>query len=345
MKTRHLPAEWEPQSGIMLTWPHENTGWGKMLSVVEPTFATIAARASQYEKVLIVAKDTTHQVHISERLSALHPVAANIRFAFADSNDSWARDHGPITVIDDSGEPVLLDFQFNGWGNKYPFDLDNRISRSLLRQAHFAAPLETVDFILEGGSIESDGQGTLLTTACLLTSSRNEGWTKFQIESELKKQFNVKQVHWLHQGNLQGDDTDAHIDTLARFISPQKIMYVKCDDITDFHYQPLLDMEQELASLHTLDGDPYELVPLPLPEPVFNADGDRLPATYANFLIINSAVLLPVYEQAADDQVVDLFRKNFPDREIITINCLPLIEQFGSLHCVTMQFPEGVLVG
>jgi agmatine/peptidylarginine deiminase len=345
MTTRRLPAEWEPQSGIMLTWPHANTGWGKTLPRVEPVFAAIAAHASLYEKVLIVAHDASHQSHITDCISLLKPLLSNIIFAFAASNDSWARDHGPITVTDDSGELLLLDFQFNGWGEKYSFDLDNKISTSLEQQQCFSVPLKTIDFILEGGSIESDGEGTLLTTACLLTSSRNEGWTKEQIDAELRKQFNVEQIHWLHQGNLQGDDTDAHIDTLARFISPQIIMYVKCDDDNDPHFQPLLDMEQELGELRTGNGLPYELVSLPLPDPVYNTKGDRLPATYANFLIINNAVLLPVYDQPADQYVVELFEQHFPDRKIIPINCLPLIEQFGSLHCVTMQFPLGVLAG
>jgi len=342
---RRLPAEWEPQSGIMLTWPHENTGWSKMLPTVEPTFAEIAARASEFEKVLIVAKDATHQTHIVDSIKKHNPVASSLKFAFAGSNDSWARDHGPISIIDDEGDLLLLDFEFNGWGNKYPSELDNEITQSLVSQHCFSPPTWSTDFILEGGSIESDGEGTLLTTSCLLTTSRNEGWTKEQIENELTEQFNLKQVHWLHQGHLQGDDTDAHIDTLARFITPHKIMYARCDDRNDPHYQPLLDMEQELASLRTLDGKPYQLIPLPLPEAVFNEDGDRLPATYANFLIINDAVLLPIYNQAADEQVMEIFRNHFSDRKIIPINCLPLIEQFGSLHCVTMQFPEGVLVG
>ena len=343
MTTRRLPAEWESQSGIMLTWPHTNTGWGKTLPRVEPAFAAIAAYASRYEKVLIVAKDESHQSHITECIAALNPSMSNISFAYAASNDSWARDHGPITVFDEAGKLLLLDFQFNGWGQKYPAELDNAISPSLAEQQCFTAPLSTIDFILEGGSIESDGKGTLLTTGCLLSARRNEGWTKQQIETELKKQFGVQQVHWLHQGNIEGDDTDAHIDTLARFISPQKIMHVMCEDEDDPHYQPLLDMQQELTELRTLNDQPYELVPLPLPDPVYNDEGDRLPATYANFLIINNAVLLPVYKQAADQEVIEIFRKHFPTHEIVAINCLPLIEQFGSLHCVTMQFPAGVL--
>ena len=345
MTIRRLPAEWESQSGIMLTWPHEKSDWARILEKVEPVFAAIAAHTSLHEKVLIVARDERHQSHITECVTQLDASMPNIVFAHAKSNDSWARDHGPITVLDESGKLLLLDFQFNGWGKKYPAELDNAISSQLAAQDCFSAPLETIDFILEGGSIESDGQGTLLTTGCLLSPKRNEGWTKQQIETELTKQFNVRQIHWLHRGHIEGDDTDAHVDTLARLISPRAIMHVICENENDPHYQSLQDMRQELSALRTLDGQPYELVPLPLPEPVYNDEGDRLPATYANFLIINDAVLLPVYNQKADQQVIEIFKKHFPDRKIIAINCLPLIEQFGSLHCVTMQFPTGILAG
>ena len=345
MTKRRLPAEWEFQSGILLTWPHLKTGWGKNLSQVEPVFTDIAAHTSRFEKVLIVAKDEAHRSHITNCIASLNPPMNNIIFGFADSNDSWARDHGPITLFDESGKLLLLDFQFNGWGKKYPSELDNKISSALSEQHCFSVPLSTIEFILEGGSIESDGEGTLLTTGCLLSAHRNEGWTKQQIETELKELFGLQQVHWLHQGHIEGDDTDAHVDTLARIISPRTIMHVVCEDENDPHYQSLQDMQQELAELRTLDGQPYELIPLPLPDPVYNHAGDRLPATYANFLIINNAVLLPVYEQDADQRVIETFEKYFPDREIIAINCLPLIEQFGSLHCVTMQFPAGVLAG
>lgn len=344
MTSRRLPAEWETQSGIMLTWPHANTDWRPVLEKVEPTFAQIAAHTSRHEKVLIVANSLDHQVHIGDRISAFNPEADNIVFAVCDSNDSWARDHAPITVMDSSGGPVLLDFQFNAWGGKYSWELDNEINSTLSAQQCFRAPMEPVNFILEGGSIESNGQGSLLSTAsCLLSPDRNKGWTQQAIETELKKQLGIRQIHWLQQGHIEGDDTDAHIDTLARFISDRQIMHVICEDKQDSHFDPLWAMRQELSELETLDGEPYELIALPLPQPIYNKEGDRLPATYANFLIINDAVLVPVYEQEADTKVIDIFIDYFPAREIIAINCLPLIEQFGSLHCVTMQFPAGVL--
>lgn len=341
--SRKLPAEWEPQSGILLTWPHNKTDWVNILAEVEPTFAQIAAHTSHYEKVLIIANSKEHQSHIIECITPHAAVTENIIFAICDSNDSWSRDHGPITVLDESSNPLLLDFQFNAWGGKYAYDLDNQINQSLAQQHCFAAPIETIDFILEGGSIESDGRGTLLTTACLLSETRNSGWPQQKIETELKNQLGIKQIHWLHQGNIEGDDTDAHIDTLARFVSHHQIMHVVCNDQNDHHFQPLKAMQKELELLRTIDGEPYQLIPLPLPQPVFNDSGDRLPATYANFLIINGAVLIPEYNQTADTQVRKIFEHYFAGRKIIGINCLPLIKQFGSLHCVTMQLPAGVL--
>lgn len=343
MTKRRLPAEWEPQSGIMLTWPHEHSDWQPILRDVEPVFIQICLHASRFEKVLIVAYGTELQKHIHDLLSANQVNMNNILFAIARSNDSWARDHGAISVWDDD-QLLLLDFEFNAWGGKYPYDLDNLISRSIEKQNLFRVKRQSVDFVLEGGSIESNGKGALLTTSCLLTTTRNPGWTQQQIESQLQTQLGITQTHWLFHGELLGDDTDAHIDTLARFVSPARIVYVKCDDESDTHFPELQKMEQELKTLRTISNDPYELIPIPLPDPVFNSKGERLPATYANFLIINGAVLLPVYNQDKDRQAMDSLQKYFPSREIVAINCLSLIEQFGSLHCVTMQFPEGVLL-
>jgi len=340
--TRRLPAEWEPQSGIMLTWPHENTDWKPILPQVEPVFVSISRHTSQREKVLIVADDIDHQRHIKTLLDDAGVVMENIRFCIVPSNDSWARDHGAITVIEND-QPLLLDFQFNAWGGKYDFRLDNRINASLHEHDMFSAPMQAVNLILEGGSIESDGAGTLLTNQCLLTSTRNRGMNQSDIESALANQLGIQHFLWLTQGHLEGDDTDAHIDTLARLVSKNRIAYVKCDHKNDEHYEPLQKMEQELRDLRTTEGEPYELIPLPLPDAVFAEDGQRLPATYANFLIINDAVLLPVYGQTKDQQAKAALKECFPERDIIEINCLPLVHQFGSLHCVTMQFPEGVL--
>lgn len=326
----------------MLTWPHKQTDWKPLLSQVEPVFVSICSHTSYREKVLIVVRDIDHQRHIEKLLAEADVKRNNIVIGIAPSNDSWARDHGAITVVENN-QPLLLDFQFNAWGGKYEFEFDNQINARLMQQDIFAAPMLAINLILEGGSIESDGAGTLLTNHCLLTSTRNPGMNQSQIESALAAQLGITRFHWLSQGKLAGDDTDAHIDTLARFVSQNQIAYVQCNDEGDEHFQPLQLMEQELTALRTRDNQPYKLIPLPLPDAVFNDDNERLPATYANFLIINDAVLLPVYGQQKDAQAIAALQKCFPTREIIAINCLPLIYQFGSLHCVTMQFPNGVL--
>lgn len=335
-----FPAEWADQSGVMLTWPHENTDWAEMLDEVEDCFSSIAKAIAEREKLLIVCPD---QVRLTEKLK--HLQTENIIFAQLPSNDTWARDHGAITVFADN-QPTLLDFTFNGWGLKFAANLDNQITSSLFRNGFFSPGVQYANkkyLVLEGGSIESDGEGTLLTTReCLLSVNRNQSLSEEQIAAQLTNLFGVQQIHWLSAGYLAGDDTDSHIDTLARFCNPQTIAYVKCEDENDEHFKALQMMEQELRALQTLTMEPYHLIPLPMADEVFDG-ADRLPATYANFLIINGAVLLPLYNSPKDEIARQQLQKAFPDREIVGIDCCPLIRQHGSLHCVTMQFPKGVL--
>ena len=236
----------------------------------------------------------------------------------------------------------MLDFGFNGWGEKYGYELDNQITRRLYALDSFGqAPMQTVNLILEGGSIEVDGSGTLLTTArCLLAPTRNPGLTREQLEQQLKELLGITRILWLHHGYLAGDDTDSHIDTLARFCDRNTIAYMSCDDPADEHYAELKAMEKELKAFRAADGQSYRLVALPWPRAKLDEDGNRLPATYANFLVVNGAVLAPTYEDPADDTALARLKECFPDREIVPVNCLPLIYQFGSLHCVTMQLPE-----
>jgi len=335
-----FPAEWACQSGIMLTWPHENTDWADMLEEVEVCFIAIVKAIAEREKVLIVCPD---QLLLSFKLK--HCLAENLIFAELASNDTWARDHGAITVMKE-GQPTLYDFTFNGWGMKFASNFDNQITSSLYQQGLFQNRVlyrNLQNLILEGGSLESDGEGTILTTrACLLSANRNQYLSKDEIELNLKELFGAEQILWLSSGYLAGDDTDSHVDTLARFCDPQTIAYVKCEDVKDEHYDALKNMENELISFRTLNSQPYNLIPLPMADAVY--DGEfRLPATYANFLIINGAVLVPFYESPKDTIAESQLQKAFPDREIIGIDCLPLILQHGSLHCVTMQFPKGVL--
>lgn len=335
-----FPAEWVDQSGVMLTWPHQNTDWAEILEEVEACFIEITMAIAEREKVLIICPD---QNELAKKLVNCNK--GNIIYAEIQSNDTWARDHGAITVFIDN-KTTLYDFTFNGWGMKFPSNHDNQITASLFYQDFFREDINYKNLhnlVLEGGSLESDGAGTLLTTRqCLLSKNRNQYLSESQLDSELKKLFGIQQVLWLSSGYLAGDDTDSHIDTLARFCDASTIAYVKCDDLSDEHYLELKIMEQELSAFRTLSGKPYNLIPLPMADQVLEGE-DRLPATYANFLIINGAVLVPFYNSPKDKIAEQQLQKAFPEREIIGIDCTSLIKQHGSLHCVTMQFPEGVL--
>ena len=335
---RRLPAEWEPQSAVQLTFPHAGTDWADVLTEVLPCFVHIAETVSRYERVLVVCQRTADILPWFQP-----PVSDNIRFFEAPSNDTWARDHGGIT-IEEEGRPVVLDFLFNGWGLKFPADQDNRLTRRLWEAGVLRARHRYPGLTLEGGGIESDGQGTLLTTVdCLMSPNRNPQLSKKQVEKRLSALFGLHRVLWLHHGYLAGDDTDSHIDTLARFCTPDTIAYVRCDDPADEHFAALQAMEAELQTFRTAAGKPYRLVPLPWPDACFAPDGHRLPATYANFLIINGAVLVPTYRVQQDATALEIIRGVFPGRNIIGIDCRPLILQHGSLHCVTMQYPLGVI--
>ena len=304
-----MPAEWERQSAVQLTMPHEHTDWAPILPEIMAVYEEMAREISKRESLIIV-DDIPH-------------------------NDTWARDHGFITVEED-GSLILLDFKFNGWGEKFPADLDNQINRQLYEQGVVKGVYEDhLDFVLEGGSIESDGKGTIFTTrCCLMAPHRNQPLTQAEIEMRLKEWLGAERIVWLQHGSLIGDDTDGHIDTLMRICPDDTIIYTGSDE----QHPDLLKMEKELQALRTIEGKPYRLLKLPLPRPIYDEDY-RLPATYANYLIINGAVLVPTYGQAdLDAEAMRIIGEAFPDREIVGIDCLPVIWQHGSLHCCTMQY-------
>jgi agmatine deiminase len=332
---KRLPAEWEPQDAVLLCWPHEKTDWRPYLNEAEAVFLDIAEAVARFEKLIVVVPD---EQCVRTKLAARGANMNNVSLYEIASNDTWARDFGPITIYED-GNPVLLDFTFTGWGGKFEAGLDNQITAKLHALGAFGkTPLRNVDLILEGGSIESDGQGALLTTSeCLLNPNRNTGLNKTQVEEKLSEEFGIKNFQWLENGWLAGDDTDAHIDTLARLCPDNTILYVQCNDPADEHSETFQGLEKELKQTGS------RLLPLPWPKAKFDANGERLPATYANFLIINGAVLVPTYNDPADFQALGTVKKAFSDREIIGIDCSALILQHGSLHCVTMQIPKGVL--
>ncbi|MFO7576455.1 MAG: agmatine deiminase family protein [Pelovirga sp.] len=335
-----LPAEWEAQDAVLLAWPHAQTDWCAMLDEVTAVYLELTRQISRFEQVIIVTPDAQQ---VDEQLAAAAIDRGCVHLLEIATNDTWIRDFGPLTIYAD-GATWLLDFGFNGWGLKFAADRDNLVSRRLVTTPLLRhLPLVTRGLILEGGSIEVDGRGTLLTTTtCLLGPNRNPQLSRQDLESELGGLFGAQHFLWLEHGWLAGDDTDAHIDTLARLCPDDCILYVRCDDPADEHFAELQQMEQQLAAFTTAQGQPYRLLPLPWPQAQFD-DGERLPATYANFLIINGAVLVPCYADRADAQALATVALAFPDREIIGIDCRALIKQHGSLHCITMQLPAGVL--
>lgn len=335
-----MPAEWEPQSAVLIAWPHHTGDFTKQLNSVEESYAFIASTISRYQPLLIVCRNDDHQRHIQNRLSDNR----NIAFIHAALNDIWVRDTVFLTV-EQEGKALLLNFRFNGWGDKYPHQEDNALNHKLLSNSALTGNRHLdVDFILEGGSIESDGAGTLMTTRqCLLNPNRNQRLSQHEIEQQLLIHLGAEHILWLDQPNLAGDDTDAHIDTLARFCTPTTIAYTSCDDVNDRHFHSLQNMAAQLQAFRTRDGRPYHLIPLPLPKPIVNDKGQRLPANYANFLIINNAVMAPAYDDPMDAIAAQRLQDCFPDHDIIQTPCRPLVHQYGSLHCMTMQFPRSVI--
>ena len=327
---RRLKAEWESQNAVLLAYPHKNSDWGDDLEAAKIPFFKMAQAIAYSQMVYLLCDD-------SNEAKKDFCSTTNIIFIEANYNDTWIRDYGPLSAKE-SGKNILLDFKFNGWGGKFEASLDNKITKFLHSKGFFGAtPLKSYDFELEGGAIESDGDGTILTTtSCLLNPNRNGGLSQKEAENLLKEYLGAKRVLWIENSYLEGDDTDGHIDMLARFVSNDTIAYIKCEDSADSHYKSLLEMERELKSFKTSDGKPYNLVALPFPEPKYK-NSSRLPASYANFLITNKAVILPTYQDKQDRVAIDTLKKLFPTREIIPIPSLKLIEQGGSVHCSTMQ--------
>jgi len=335
---KRLPAEWEPQAFLQFAFPHERSDWAYKINEVTECFVEMISKTSKFEDILVICDNVN-------RIKSFFQSKERIYFAALPANDTWIRDYGGITVIEDN-RPIIYDFIFNGWGQKYNAELDNQVTLNLWKKNLFLnSSLLCKEMVLEGGSIDSDGNGTILTTSkCLLNTKRNPELTKEQIEKKLIELFGVRQILWIDHGYLAGDDTDSHIDTLARFCNEKTIVYTGCNNSEDQHYDELQRMKEQLLQFKNINGNPYQLIELPLPDPCFNAEGNRLPATYANFAIINGAVLVPVYAVQQDKDAINIFKTCFPKREIIDINCRILIEQNGSLHCSTMHYPKPVIL-
>ncbi|WP_329903143.1 agmatine deiminase family protein [Porphyromonas pogonae] len=342
-----LIPEWEKQDLIVISWPHKGSDWEYMLDEVTKCYLNIAENILGYEDLLILTpepqeiktlfsgKEYPHELFVMEM----------------PSNDTWCRDYAPLSLRirkDDKERTAVADYTFNGWGMKFASNFDNLLGRLLYISRAYAKDVEYINrllLVLEGGSVESDGIGTILTTeSCLLEPNRNPGFSPDELTDIIQESLGAERLLILKNGMLEGDDTDGHVDTLARFIDPCTIAYVKCYDNDDSHYRDLQEMEKELQGFTTSDGKPYQLIPLPLPKPMHDSNGCRLPATYANFLFVNDALLVPIYNQPEYDKMtLDALRNALPGREVVGIDCTALVQQHGSLHCATMQFPLGFM--
>ncbi len=336
-----LPAEWEPQAAVLIAWPHADTDWAERLAAVETTYVALAAAVTRFQPLIIVVADATLQAHVEAQLRHAKVNLARIRFVELPYDDTWLRDSGPITLKADDASFQLTDFRFTGWGGKFGAEQDDALIAGLVEAGVFGhAAHKRIDWALEGGGIESDGAGTVLTTwRCLV--QRHSEQSREEMGAILRDSLHAVRVLWLDYGYLEGDDTDAHIDTLARFAPGERIVFQACDDPNDPHHDELQRMGAELAALRTVDGRPYQLYPLPWAKPILD-EGRRLAASYANYLIVNGAVLVPAYGDKADDEAARIIGAAHPGREIVQVPCRPLIWQNGSLHCITMQLPAGL---
>ncbi|MEO6926923.1 MAG: agmatine deiminase family protein [Rhodanobacter sp.] len=336
-----LPAEWEPQAAVLIAWPHADTDWAERLASVETTYVALAAAITRFQPLIVVVADDAVQRRAADLLEQARVDHARVSFVSLPYDDTWLRDSGPVTLKAADGTFQLTDFRFTGWGGKFGAEQDDALVAGLVGAGVFGqARHKRIDWALEGGGIESDGAGTILTTwRCLV--QRHPDQSRDEMSAILRDSLHASRILWLDHGYLEGDDTDAHIDTLARFAPGDRIVFQACDDTHDRHYDELHRMGDELAALRTMNGRPYELHPLPWPQPILD-QGRRLAASYANYLIVNGAVLVPAYGDPADAAAARIIGSAHPGREIVQVPCRPLIWQNGSLHCITMQLPVGI---
>ncbi len=334
-----MPAEWERSAAVIVAFPHENTDWAYMLNDVRACYVELIKAIAKHAVAIVIAPDTSIAKSMLKEID-------NVVYFDVPTNDTWTRDYGVITTEDAEGNPILNDFGFNAWGGKFTANLDNQATRHMVDAGLLCGRyIDRNDFILEGGSIESDGRGTIMTTdSCLLTDTRNPEFakqgTKKAYEEYLAEALGAKQVLWVTDGNLDGDDTDGHIDTIARLAPNDTILYCAAGLLDDNQAQSLKRMRSCLAEFRTLEGNPYNMIELPIPDPIFDEDGDRQPATYANYLVLNNAVLMPTYDQPQNDFLASqILQVAFAGYEIVAVDCRALIRQHGSLHCATMQIP------
>lgn len=342
MKNIRFLAEWEPSQGILVAFPNKDTDWDYILSEAEEQYTKMISAFIENGKHVIVLCSDRH--HVSESLKGCD--SSFLSLVEMNFNDTWTRDYGFLSV--ERGERKrALDFGFNGWGLKFRSDRDNLVNLNLnkIHLIEDSIYRNERDFILEGGSVETDGHGTLMTTSrCLCSPNRNGGKSKEELNEILCSRLGCEHILWLDYGYLEGDDTDSHIDTLARFAPNDTILFMGCRNVDDSHFEELLKMRAQLSMFRTAEGNPYNLVELPLPDAIYDEEGLRLPATYCNYLVTDDVIFMPTYNQPSNDMLATrTVRIAFPDHKVVGVDCRTLIKQHGSLHCATMQIPPGYI--
>ncbi|MDX2194810.1 MAG: agmatine deiminase family protein [Cytophagales bacterium] len=337
MANYHMPAEWAPHTATWLSWPHNADTWGNKLEGAELTFAKMVEVLTPYEKVNINVKNEAMKNRAMSYINDTKAIISQIKFYFHSTNDNWCRDHGPIYVKDDKGNKAITNWEYNSWGGKYPpFDDDNSIPK-LIANAQDIQTLDT-NMVLEGGSIDVNGEGTLITTkSCLLHKNRNPHFTINDIEAHLSRYLGAKKILWLEEG-IAGDDTDGHIDDITRFVNAHTIVTAIEDDTKDANYDTLLHNFELMKTWQGANRENFKIVQLPMPEPVVT-DGLRLPASYANFYIANQTVLVPIFGSKRDKLALDILQTEFNSRKVIGIDCRTLVWGLGAIHCCTQQEP------
>lgn len=335
-----MPAEWEPHQAVWLSWPHKQESWPGKFETVEPVVAGAVAALAGSELVRINVLDGDHEAHVARLLTARGVDLAGVRFHHFPTNDAWCRDHGAIFVVRERGgrrELAATDWDYNAWGEKYPpFDRDVEIPRRMAEA--LGVPRFVGDMVLEGGSIDVNGAGVLITTEqCLLNPNRNPHLTREAIEARLRGFLGVHAIWWLGEG-IVGDDTDGHVDDLTRFVAEDTVVTVLEDDPADANYPMLRENLERLRSLRMPDGRPLRIVTLPMPEPVIYEE-QRLPASYANFYIGNTVILQPTFNCARDRAAIETIQRCFPTRRVVGIDCTDLVWGLGTFHCLSQQVP------
>jgi agmatine deiminase len=335
-----MPAEWEPHRGTWLSWPHKAASWPGKFAPVPRIFALMVRHLADHEEVHINVAGPAMEQEVRRILADAGASSGNVFFHYNPTNDAWCRDHGPIFVQRQQrgqSDQAIIDWGFNAWGGKYPpYDLDDVVPTRVAKE--LGIPVFHPGIVMEGGSLDVNGRGTLLTTeACLLNPNRNPDLDRIEIERYLRSYLGVSHILWLGDG-IVGDDTDGHVDDLTRFVHPTTVVTVVEEDPADENYEPLQANLERLEHMTDQAGQPLQIVSLPMPAPVWH-EGQRLPASYANFYIANGIVLLPTYDPGRDEEAQATLQQLFPEREVIGIDCTDLVWGLGAFHCVTQQWP------